>query len=82
MNQFGVGASGKRVRISNLAREPSLQPREALNLAAWLVATAVPLMPGDSAAELGKFVKQLLDVARENDDEDLAGAVEAELEDE
>jgi len=43
MNQFGVGASGKVVQISNIAPQPRLAPREALNLAAWLAATALPL---------------------------------------
>jgi len=80
MNQFGVGASGKKVYINNLSPQPRLSAREALNLAAWLAATALPLMPGDAAAELGKFVKLLGDTARENDSEDLAEAVDAELE--
>lgn len=80
MNHFGVGATGKRVQINNLPPQPRLQPREALNLAAWLAATALPLMPGDASAELGKFIKQLGDVASESDSGELADAVKAELE--
>jgi len=80
MNQFGVGATGKKVQITNLQPQPRLEPRQALNLAAWLAATALPLMPGEPVAELGNFIKLLGDVARENDSDDLADAVKAELE--
>ena len=61
-NKFHVGAVGRRVEIKNLGREPELTPTEALELAAWLVATAVPLRPGDSAAELAAFLKMVGDV--------------------
>lgn len=80
MNSFGVGAVGKKIHISNIAPQPSLRPAEALNLAAWLAAAALPLMPREAAVELGNFVKMLGDAAREGDETDLADAVDAELE--
>jgi hypothetical protein len=67
MNQFAVGAVGKKITINNLAPRPQLAPKEALGLAAWLVATAVPLLPGDPGAELGKFHKMLADAAEGTD---------------
>lgn len=67
MNQFAVGAVGKKIQISNLAPQPILTPKEALELAAWLVATAAPLMPGDAAAVLGKFHKLVGDAAEGTD---------------
>jgi len=78
MNQFGVGATGKKVQISNIAPRPTMTPKEALELAAWLVATAVPLRPGEAEAELGAFLRMV--EAASDDDSDLAAAVRAELE--
>jgi hypothetical protein len=76
MNQFGVGAVGKRIQISNMAPQPTLTPREALELAAHLVATALPLQPGDDTENLGRFLKQVAHVSGE----ELAAAIEKELE--
>jgi hypothetical protein len=73
-NKFHVGATGKRVAISNLAKEPELTPDEALELAAWLVAAAVPLLPGDVGEELKRFLNLVADA-----NEGLADAVRAEL---
>lgn len=78
MNQFGVGAVGKKVQISNLAPRPTLTPKEAIELAAWLVATAVPLRAGDATAELGAFLRMVEGAS--DDDSELAAAVRAELE--
>lgn len=61
INRYKVGAVGKRVSIGNLAPEPELTPREALELAAWLVATAAPLMHGEPSAVLGQFHKMIGD---------------------
>jgi hypothetical protein len=74
-NKFHVGAVGKRVAIQNLAREPELTPQEALELAAWLVATAVPLRPGDVGEELKRFLNLVADA-----NDGLAEVVRAELE--
>ena len=63
MNQFGVGAVGRKVHINNLAPSPRLAPKDALELAAWLVATAAPLMPGDASTVLGQFHKLVGDAA-------------------
>lgn len=73
-NRFHVGATGKRVAIANLAKEPELTPDEALELAAWLVATAVPLRPGDVGEELKRFLGMVADA-----NDGLADAVRAEL---
>lgn len=78
MNQFGVGAVGKKIQISNLAPRPTLTPKEALELGAWLVAAAVPLRSGDAAAELGAFLRMV--EAAADDDSPLAQAVRDELE--
>lgn len=77
-NKFHVGAVGQRVAVQNISKEPELSPTDALELAAWLVATAIPLRAGDAADELGKFLKMVGDVAA---DPELSGAVEAELAD-
>ncbi len=61
INRYQVGAVGKRITIGNIAREPELTPREALELAAWLVATAAPLMHGEPSAVLGQFHKMVGD---------------------
>lgn len=74
MNQFGVGAVGKKVHINNLAPQPRLTPKDAIELAAWLVATAAPLMPGDASAVLGQFHKQVADAAEGTELEDAARA--------
>lgn len=76
-NKYHVGAVGKRVAIQNISREPELTPAEALELAAWLAATAIPLRAGDVQAELGAFLRMLGDAGSA----ELAAAVEAELED-
>lgn len=76
MNQFGVGAVGKKVEINNLAPRPRLSPKEALNLAAWLVAAAAPLLPGDAGAVLGQFHKMVADAA-DHDSELGTAALEA-----
>jgi len=73
-NRFEVGAAGKRVAIHNLPPRPELTPREAFELAAWLVASASPLMPGDSAEVLGQFHKMLGDAAEGTDLEEAARA--------
>lgn len=79
MNPFSVGAVGKKVQINNLAPRPSLTPKEALNLAAWLVATAAPLMPGSADDVLVQFHKLLGDAAEGSDLEDAAARAVAEL---
>jgi hypothetical protein len=75
-NKFHVGAVGKRVTIENISREPELTPSEALELAAWLVATAVPLQPGDVGENLRAFLRIVADVS----ERELGQAVQAELE--
>jgi hypothetical protein len=76
-NRFSVGAVGRKIEINNLAPRPSLSAREALELAAWLVACASPLLPGDAAATLGQFHKLLGDAAEGTDLEEAArGALE------
>jgi hypothetical protein len=65
-NKFQVGAVGRRVTIGNLAREPELSSEEAIELAAWLVATAVPLRKGAVGEELQHFVKLLGDAGDES----------------
>lgn len=77
-NQHGVGAVGKKIQISNLAPRPTLTPKEALELAAWLVATAVPLRPNDAAAELGAFIRMVMDAADEGSPLAIAAAAELE----
>jgi hypothetical protein len=62
INRYRVGAVGKRISIGNIAPEPELTPREALELAAWLVATAAPLMHGEPSAVLGQFHKMIGDI--------------------
>ena len=79
MNPYNVGAVGKKVQINNLAPRPSLTPKEALTLAAWLVATAAPLMPGTASEVLAKFHKMLGDASEGSDLEDAAAAAIAEL---
>jgi len=76
-NRFAVGAVGRKVEINNLPPRPSLTGREALELAAWLVSAASPLLPGDAAATLGTFHKLLGDAAEGTDLEEAArGALE------
>jgi hypothetical protein len=79
MNQFSVGAVGKKIQILNLAQRPSLTPKEALNLAAWLVATAAPLVPGSATNVLTQFHKLLGDAAEGTDLEEAAGDAIADL---
>lgn len=74
MNQFGVGAVGKKVHITNLSTRPVLTAKEALELAAWLVATAAPLMPGSAKAALDQFHKLVGDAAEGTDLEEAAHA--------
>lgn len=71
INRYDVGAVGKRVAIANLAPRPELTPREALELAAWLVATAAPLMHGEPSEVLGQFHKM---IAAAGDGEGIAAA--------
>jgi hypothetical protein len=78
MNEFGVGAVGKKVQINNIAPRHAMTPKQAIELAAWLVATAVPLRSGDAASELGAFLRLVESAADE--DSPLAEAVRAELE--
>jgi len=73
-NRYEVGAVGKRIAIHNLPPRPELSPRESLELAAWLVATAAPLVPGDAAAVLGQFHKLLGDASEGTDLEEAARA--------
>lgn len=75
MNQFGVGAVGKKVHINNLQAQPRLAPKDALELAAWLVASAAPLMPGDAGDVLTSFHKLVADAAEGTELE--AAALEA-----
>jgi hypothetical protein len=79
MNPFSVGAVGKKVHINNLAHRPSLTPKEALTLAAWLVAAAAPLVPGTATEVLTQFHKLLGDAAEGTDLEDAAANAIAEL---
>ena len=79
MNQFSVGAVGKKIQILNLAQRPSLTPKEALDLAAWLVATAAPLVPGSATDVLRQFHKLLGDAAEGTDLEEGAADAIAEL---
>jgi hypothetical protein len=54
-----------------------LTGREALELAAWLVASAGPVMPGDASATLQLFHRLLVDAAEGSDMEDaVAAAIE------
>ena len=73
-NKFHVGAVGKRVQIANLPREPELPPRDALELAAWLVATAIPLGDDDAGDALDSFIGLVAEAA---EDTDLSAAAEA-----
>lgn len=73
-NRFEVGAVGKRVSIGNLPPRPELTPREALELAAWLVAAAAPLVPGEPPQVLNQFLGMVGDAG----DEQLSAAA-AEL---
>lgn len=69
---------GKKIEINNLAPRPQLTPREALELAAWLVTAAAPLFPGDAAAVLGQFHKLVGDAAEGTELEHAAlAAIEA-----
>lgn len=74
INRFDVGAVGKKITIANLAPRPELTPREALELAAWLVAAAAPLMHGEPSAVLGEFHKM---IAAAGDDDTAAAALKA-----
>lgn len=75
MNRFGVGAVGRKIQITNLQPMPSLTAKEALELAAWLVAAAAPLTPGSASDALNSFHKLLADAAEGTDLE--AAALEA-----
>lgn len=79
MNQFNVGAVGRKVQINNLPPRPSLTPKEALELAAWLVAAAAPLMPGDAASVLTSFHKLIGDASEGTDLEAAAHKAALEL---
>ena len=77
MNQFAVGAVGKKIQINNLAPRPVLTPAEAIELAAWLVATAIPLRPGAAGDELGRFLRAV--EAAADDGSELGAAIQKEL---
>lgn len=79
-NQFAVGAVGKKIRISNLAPQPSLTPREALELAAWLVAAAAPLERGSAGQVLDKLHQLIGDAASETDNGELEEAAKEQIE--
>jgi len=74
LNRFSVGAVGKKVEINNLAPRPRLTAREAIELAAWLLATAAPLMPDNADAVLEQFHKLVGDAGEGTDIEDAARA--------
>jgi hypothetical protein len=78
INRYEVGAVGKRIAIANLAPRPELTPREALELAAWLVATAAPLMHGEPTVVLGEFHKM---IAAAGDGDGIAAAALQAIED-
>lgn len=80
MNRFSVGAVGKKVQIGNIAPQPSLTSREALELAAWLVAAAVPLERGSVGEAIDRFHTMLANAASESDNEELEEAANAQLE--
>lgn len=75
-NKFHVGAVGKRIAIANIPRDPELSPTEALELAAYLVATAIPLQPGDAADALQRFHGMLADAAEDDAVAEAARAAE------
>lgn len=77
INKFSVGSVGKKIEINNLAPRPSLTAAEAFELAAYLVATAAPIMPGSATEVLGKFLKLVATIA---EDTDLGRVAAAELE--
>lgn len=81
-NQFAVGAVGKKIRISNLAPQPSLTPREALELAAYLVAAAAPLERGSTKEVFDRLHTMIADAAAEGDNDELADAAREHVEDE
>ena len=67
MNRFAVGAVGKKVEINNLPARPRLTSKEAIELSAWLLATAAPLEPGTANEVLGKFHKLVAEVGEGTD---------------
>ncbi len=79
-NKFSVGAVGKKIEINNIAPRPSLTPREAIELAAWLLSAAAPLMPGTANAVLEQFHKLVGDASEGTDMEEAARAALAALE--
>ncbi len=60
-NRYGVGAVGRKIHISDLNLECS--PEEALELAAWIVASAAPL----TKEGLERFLKLVGDAAEGTD---------------
>ncbi len=79
-NEFQVGAVGKKIRIGNLAPQPSLTSRQALELAAWLVAAAAPLEKGSAGEVLDKLHGLIGDAASEGDNGELEEAAKAQIE--
>lgn len=75
INRYKVGSVGRRITIGNLAPEPELSSREALELAAWLVATAAPLVK----VEPDEVLRQFMGMVAAAGDEELAAAVAREL---
>lgn len=70
-NRYGVGAVGRKVHISEL--DLKLEPKDALELAAWLCAASAPLTRGG----LDEFLKLL---AEAGEGTELGGAALAALE--
>ena len=84
-NDYGVSPKGRSVQISGLSMHapdvaaPVMTPQEAIELAAWLVATAVPMHRKDTAGALDEFHAALAEVAEGTE---LGTAAVAALEDE
>lgn len=77
-NQFAVGAVGRKIAINNIAPRPELTAEQALELSAWLAASAMALRPTMGAtAQLTSFLKMIVDAS---DDAELSDAVDRELE--
>jgi hypothetical protein len=72
-NKYQVGAVGKRVEIGNISSRPELTPNEALELAAYLVAVALPMMSGETDELLHQFMGKVADAS---DDPEVSKAVQ------
>ena len=71
-NRFAVGQVGKKIEINNLAPRPELAPDEALELAAYLVAVAVPMQGGDAGVAFDRFLHDVISCLP---DSELAAAI-------